>query len=196
MNEMLNWDVLFALAAGLGLAAACGLRVFAPLLVLGLAARFGPLTLSPGFAWAEGTPALIALGLATLLEITAYYVPWVDNALDAIAAPVALFAGVVAVAALTGDLPPWLRWTLAIVAGGGLAGLTQFATTLLRLKSTGMTGGLGNPVIATGEWIGAFTLAVIAVLVPLLALALAVGLVVLVFRGAKRLVARRAAPSA
>jgi len=182
-----EWEILFALGAGLGLAAACGLRVFAPLFVLGLAARFGPLSLSLGFAWAESTPALLALGLATLLEISAYYVPWLDHVLDAVAAPAALLAGALVVAALMGDLPPWLRWSVAIIAGGGLAGLTQAATTLLRLKSTATTGGLANPVVATGEWIGAITLAVIAVLLPLLALAVAVGLVVLALRMAQKL---------
>jgi len=186
MNDTLSWDLAWALGAGLGLAAACGLRVFAPLLVLGLAARFGPLSLSPGFAWAESTPALVALGLATLLEISAYYVPWLDHALDAIAAPVALVAGVFAVAALTGELPPWLRWSIAIIAGGGLAGLTQAATTLLRLKSTATTGGLGNPVVATGEWIGAIALAVVAVLLPLLALAAVVSLVIFAIGLAKK----------
>lgn len=188
-----DWDLLFALGAGLGLAAACGLRVFAPLLVLGLAARFGPLSLSPGFAWAESTPALLALGLATLLEISAYYVPWLDHALDTIAAPAALIAGALAMAALMGDLPPWLRWSLAIIAGGGLAGLTQAATTLLRIKSTATTGGLGNPIVATGEWVGAFTLAVIAVLLPLLALAAVVAIAIFAMRLAKKLMMRRPA---
>ncbi len=181
-----GWDLLWALGAGLGLAAACGLRVFAPLFVLGLAARFGPVTLAPGFAWAETTPALIALGLATALEISAYYVPWLDHALDAIATPVALFAGVFAVAAVTGDAPGWLRWSLAIVAGGGLAGVTQAASVLLRLHSGMTTGGLGNPVVATLEWVGAVALALVAVLLPLAALAAAAALAVFAFRAIRR----------
>jgi hypothetical protein len=179
-------EILFALGAGLGLAAACGLRVFAPLLVLGLAARFGHLPLSHEFAWAAGTPALISLGLATALEITAYYVPWLDHALDVIATPLALIAGALAVAAVVGDLPPSLRWGLAVIGGGGLAGLTQAASVLLRLKSTATTGGLANPVVATGEWVGALTLAVVAVLLPLLALAVVVLAMVWVIRSARR----------
>lgn len=195
MNDSGSWEILFALGAGLGLAAACGLRVFAPLLVLGLAARFTPFPLASGFAWAESTPALIALGLATLLEIAAYYVPWLDHALDAVATPAALLAGTLAVAAVVGDLPPWLRWSVAIIAGGGLAGLTQAATVLLRLKSTATTGGLGNPIVATAEWVGAFGLAVIAIALPLIALTAAVVLVVVALRMARRLaVGRTASP--
>ena len=195
MNDPGAWELLYALGAGLGLAAACGLRVFAPLLVLGLAARFTPLPLSSGFAWAESTPALIALGAATLLEISAYYVPWLDHALDSVATPAALLAGAVAVAAVMGDLPPWLRWIVAIVGGGGLAGLTQMASVLLRIKSTATTGGLGNPVVATAEWVGSFALAVIAVALPLLALAVAVVLVVVSIRMVRGLARRRATRS-
>lgn len=183
-----TFQLVVALAAGLGLAAACGLRVFAPLLVLGLAARFGHLPLAAGFAWASSAPALVALGFATLLEITAYYVPWLDHLLDTIATPVAVMAGMLAVAAVAGDLPPWLRWSAAIIGGGGLAGLTQGASVLLRLKSTATTGGLANPIVATGEWVGAIALAILAVLLPFLALALIALTLFALFRLAHRLV--------
>ncbi len=183
-----NVQIALALAAGLGLAAACGLRVFAPLLVLGLAGRFGHLPIASGFAWSTSVPALIALGFATVLEIGAYYVPWLDHALDAIATPAALIAGVLAVAAVSGALPPWLRWSTAIIGGGGLAGLTQGASVLLRLKSGALTGGLGNPVVSTGEWIGSIGLAIVAVLIPIVALAIVALLLVGVFRVAHRFV--------
>lgn len=181
-------QLVFALAAGLGLAAACGLRVFAPLLVLGLAGRFGHLPLASGFAWASATPALVALGVATVLEIAAYSVPWLDHALDTIATPAAILAGILAVAAVSGALPPWLRWSAAVVGGGGLAGLTQGASVLLRLKSGALTGGLANPVVSTGEGVGAIGLAVIAVLVPVVALVLVALLLVGAFRLVHRLV--------
>ena len=183
-----NVQLVLALAAGLGLAAACGLRVFAPLLVLGLAGRFGHLPLASGFAWASSGPAIVALGFATVLEIGAYYIPWLDHALDTIATPAALLAGVLAVAAVTGQLPPWLRWSTAIIGGGGLAGLTQGASVLLRLKSGALTGGLGNPVVSTGEWVGAIGLAIVAVLLPILALVVVVFLLISAFRLAHRMV--------
>ncbi len=189
-------EILLALGVGLGLAAACGLRVFAPLLVLGLAARYGALHLAPGFAWLASTPALVALGAAAVLEIAAYYVPWLDHALDALAAPAALMAGALAAVAVLGDLPPWLRWSVGLIGGGSLAGLAQGASTLLRLKSLALTGGLANPVVATGEWIGAFALALLAVAVPLLALALAVLVLAMVFRAVRRVAFGRRSPSA
>src|SRR5262245_28422198 len=142
---------LISVAIGLGLAAACGFRVFTPLLIAGIAAHWGSLPLASGFEWLASTPALIAFGTATILEIAAYYFPWLDHALDVVATPAAVLAGMVAAASVMTDLPPLLKWTATIIGGGGVAGLIQAASVLLRFKSTALTGGLGNPVVATGE---------------------------------------------
>ena len=182
-----NAETLISLAAGLGLSAACGFRVFVPLLVIGGAARAGLLTLSPGFSWMETTPALIAFGTATVLEVLAYYVPWLDHLLDILATPAAVIAGVVASAAVFVDLPPLVRWSVALVGGGAAAGLVQGATVALRLKSSAFTGGLGNPVLATAELAGSALLSILAVLIPLLGLLLLVAGMVAAFRLSGRL---------
>lgn len=167
-------DALIGVFAGLALSAAVGFRVFVPLLLTGLAARFGYLELTADMAWLGSDAALVALATATVLEVGAYYVPWLDNLLDAVATPIATAAGVIAWAAVTPELSPLLRWTLAIVAGGGAAGLVQSGTTLLRLHSSTFTAGLGNPVVATGELVGSLALSVLAVLAPVLAAVLVV----------------------
>jgi hypothetical protein len=157
---------------GLGLAAACGFRVFVPLLVAGVAARFGGLPLVPGFSWLGSTPALIAFSVATLIEIVAYYVPWVDNLLDVLATPTAVVAGILLMASTLVECGPFVRWTMAVLAGGGTAALFQGITTVARQVSSVTTGGLGNPVLATMESSGAAMLAVLAVTLPILALLL------------------------
>jgi Domain of unknown function (DUF4126) len=169
---MAVFDVVLSIALGVGLAAAVGLRVFLPLLVVGVAAYSGHLTLSSGFAWVATPAALLMLSVATLVEILAYYVPGIDNLLDTIATPAALIAGTVVAAAVMTDLPPLLRWTTAVIAGGGAAGLTQATTALLRAKSTLLTAGLGNPLLATAEWGGALGVALLAIFAPLAALVL------------------------
>ena len=161
--------------------------MFVPLLLTGLAARLGYIHLTPSMAWLDSDPALVALATATVLEIGAYYVPWLDNVLDAAATPAAITAGVVATAAVTPELPPLLRWTLAIVAGGGAAGVVHAGTALMRLKSSAFTVGVANPLVATGELAGSLILSGLALLAPLLAAL--VGVVVLVFL-ARRLVGR------
>jgi len=137
---------------GVGLAAACGFRIFIPPLIMSIAALSGNLTLSPSFAWIGTYPALITFAVATVLEITAYYVPWLDNFLDSIATPAAMVAGTIVTASMVSGMNPWMQWTLAIIAGGGAAGVVQATTVLTRAASTATTGGLGNPVVATAEW--------------------------------------------
>jgi hypothetical protein len=83
-------------------------------------------------------------------------------------------AGTIAAAAVMTDLPPAVRWTTAVIAGGGAAGVTQSVTSLLRAKSTVFTGGLGNAVVSTSEAGGALLVSVLALLAPLAALALVV----------------------
>ena len=179
-------ETLLSIGIGLGLSAACGFRVFVPLLVASIAAHTGYLTLAPGFEWVGTTQALYAFATATLLEILAYYVPWLDNALDALATPAAVMAGMLIGAAVFTDLPPFLKWSLAIIAGGAAAGMVQGATGLLRLKSTALTGGLANPVVSTLELVGSFVMAIVALMVPVVALLLAVVLCVGAFRLAGR----------
>jgi len=181
-------DTLLSVGIGLGLSAACGFRVFVPLLIASIAAQTGYLSLAPGFEWVGSPQAFYAFATATVLEILAYYVPWLDNALDTIATPAALIAGMLASAAVFTDLPPFFKWSLAIIAGGAAAGIVQGATTLLRLKSAAFSWGLGNPVISTAEFFGSLLMAVVAVTVPWVAFLLAVVVCIAAFRLARRIV--------
>lgn len=183
-------DYLFAAAIGISLAAAAGLRVFLPLLVIALAGRAGMVELSATFDWLVGWPAIAALGAAAAVEIAAYYMPGVDNLLDLLAGPLALVAGTLLVVAPLWELPPLVKWTTAIVAGGGAAAITQSLSSLLRLKSTLGTGGLANPAVATGELGGSLLLSALALLLPVASLALVVIVLVWVLR---RLARRNAA---
>ncbi len=190
------WPAVLSIAVGLGLAAACGFRVFVPLLIASLFARFGHLPLAGGFEWLASVPALIALGTATVLEVGAYYVPWLDHALDAVATPTAALAGMLAAAAVLTDLPPLLKWSISILGGGAAAGLIQGASVLFRLKSAALTGGVGNPVVSTVELLGAGTTALLAVLLPLVCLVLVATLLVVAFRATGRIIfGRRPAPT-
>jgi hypothetical protein len=166
---MSNFDIALSIALGIGLAAAVGFRVFLPLLVASVAAYTGHLQLSSSFAWLGSLPAITMLSAAAIAEVLAYYIPVVDNLLDTIATPVAVVAGTLVSAAVMVELPPMVKWTAAIIVGGGAAGLTQLMSTLLRAKSTAMTGGLGNSAIATAELGGALLLSMLALIAPLIA---------------------------
>jgi len=182
-------DTIASVFAGIGLAAACGFRVFVPLLVLSVASSLGAVPVAHDFAWIATTPALIALATATVMEIAAYYVPWLDHALDVIATPAAVVAGVVTTAAVVSDLAPTLRWALAIIGGGGVAGAIQGSTVLLRLKSGVTTAGVANPLVSTGETASSTVTSVLAVLVPVIAFLLVVATIVLLVWLARRALA-------
>ena len=188
-------DTVLSVLIGLGLAAACGFRVFVPLLVMSLASRagVGHLTLGDHFAWIGSTPALIAFSVATVLEIAGYYIPWVDNLLDTVATPTAVVAGILVTASAMGDTSPFLKWTLAVLAGGGTTAVFQGITSVARHVSSFTTGGLGNPVLATAEAGGSALLSVLAITLPVVAFLLIVGLL---YFGVKKLLFRRPAPRA
>jgi len=183
---MTGSDLALSIALGVVLAAATGFRVFLPMLIMSGAAYTGHLSLDNSFAWLATPFALTMLGVAALAEVLAYYVPGVDNLLDALATPAAFVAGTIVSAAVMTDLPPMAKWTAAVVAGGGTASLTQGVTTILRAKSTVMTAGLGNPVIATGELGGSILLSLLALAAPLAAVAVVILLLWLAFRLIRR----------
>ncbi|MBN2241566.1 MAG: DUF4126 domain-containing protein [Acidobacteria bacterium] len=165
-------ETLFSVVVGLGLSAACGFRIFLPLLVMSVASVAGHLTLSSGFEWIGTYPALLAFAVATVLEIAGYYIPWVDNFLDVAGAPAAVIAGTVAMASSVTDASPFLRWSLAIIAGGGIAATFHATTGMVRAASSIKTAGLGNFILATAEAVGASAFSILAVVLPLVGLAI------------------------
>jgi hypothetical protein len=164
-------ETLMSMFVGIGLSAACGFRVFVPLLVMSIASRSGHLNLSSGFEWIGAYPALLAFAIATVTEIAGYYIPWVDHLLDVIAAPAAVVAGITVMASSVVGVSPFLRWSLAIIAGGGIAAAFQAITGLARVSSTATTAGLANPVVATAEAAGATVFSVLAIAIPLVCIA-------------------------
>lgn len=164
-------ETFLSICLGIGLSAACGFRVFVPMLVMSVASISGHLTLSPGFQWVGTYPALIAFSVATAVEIAGYYIPWVDHALDTIATPAAVVAGIVVSASVVTGMSPLLKWTLVIVAGGSAAGLVQGATVMTRAASGATTAGLANPLVATIELGGALAASLAAILAPIVFLA-------------------------
>lgn len=173
-DRVRGMSTLLSVLLGVGLSAACGFRIFVPFLIVGIAARTGHVTLGSSFAWMASTPALVALAVATVLEVGAYFVPWLDHVLDLMATPAAVIAGVVMTASVVTGLDPMMKWSLALIAGGGIAGTVQALTVGTRKVSLLTTGGLGNPIVATAELCGSIVMAVLAIAVPLAAFAVIV----------------------
>lgn len=175
-------ETVIGLTIGTGLSAASGFRVFVPLLGLSIATMSGYLTLSQGFQWLGTWPALIAFATASVLEICAYYIPWVDNMLDALMTPAAVVAGTISTASLMGDVSPFLKWSAAIIAGGGISAIVQGGTVALRAKSSAATGGMTNSMLSSVELAGSTLLTVCAIVIPVICLVIVVWICVIMAR--------------
>ncbi|MGV3637531.1 MAG: DUF4126 domain-containing protein [Flavobacteriales bacterium] len=177
-------DLLLSIGVGIALAAACGLRVFLPLFVASVLGHWdvGGVGLREGFGWMAEWPAMIAFGVATVAELLAYSIPFVDHLLDLLAVPLSTVAGTLVAVSTFIDLPPLVSWGLALIAGGGLAGLISAGAATARVASTVKTAGLGNPVVATVETGGALVLSLLAWFLPVLAIGLVIVLLVAVVR--------------
>lgn len=160
-------ETILCVCLGIGLAAACGFRVFVPFLIMSIASLSGHLQLAHGFEWIGTYPALITFSVATALEIGGYYIPWVDHLLDTVATPAAVVAGIIVTASVVSGMSPLLKWSLAVIAGGTAAGVVQGTTVLVRGASTLTTGGLANPLFATAELASSISLSVAALIAPL-----------------------------
>lgn len=182
MNEA---DIILAAMMGISLAAASGFRVFLPPFLLSLAVRsdFIELDLAgTSFEYFDTNIAVILLGVATVVEFAAFYIPWVDNLLDTIASPAAVIAGASMTAIVLTGSDPIVQWTIAIIAGGGVAGVIQTATVATRGLSTALTLGTANPIVATAENIASVALTIVALLAPLLAGIFAILIIFLMVR--------------
>ncbi len=191
---MSTFEIIYHVSIGLGLSAACGFRVFLPPFIMSIAALNGQLELTGTFEHLATYPAAVILGVATVAEIGAYYVPWIDNLLDSIASPAAVTAGVLVSAASLGGFDPTVQWTLAAIAGGGGAAMIQAGTVAARALSSVTTGGLGNSAVSTGEGAAATGMSLMAIFLPIIALALGAAAIFFAVRYIRRHRAQRDEP--
>jgi hypothetical protein len=190
----MDYHLLTNIAMGIALSACAGFRVFVPMLASSLAAHFHIIDLPSDINWLGSWPAIICFGTASIAEIGAYYIPFIDNVLDAIATPLSIAAGTVlafSIFPISGQ-EPLLRWVVALLAGGTAAGTIHLGTGLLRLFSSKTTAGVGNVVLATTENAAAISGSLLSFVIPILAAVLLLGLICfIVIKFFKKIVKRR-----
>ena len=184
---MNNLEIIMLVIIGFSLSATCGFRVFVPLLGLSIASYFDLINLNSEFDWMGTLPVIIAFSIATILEMTAYLIPWVDNALDAIASPVAIIAGIIVSASIITDMSPLIQWTLAVIVGGGSAGTIQTSTVALRGTSTATTGGFTNFLISLFEDFISIIITILVIIAPIIAFILILLFLLLSYKIIKRI---------
>ncbi|MEL6939587.1 MAG: DUF4126 domain-containing protein [Cyanobacteria bacterium J06598_1] len=167
-------NALISVCLGIGLSTSTGFRILVPFACLSAASLYGNFDLPAEMAWLNSYPALIGLVIGTLIEVAAYYIPWVNDALDTVELPASVIAGTYLTGAFAADLPSLLQWSLALVAGGGIAGSINGLTGVTRLATNSATGGAATPVTSSLEWMSALVLAILAITLPLLALVISI----------------------
>jgi len=175
-------ETIFSILLGIALAASVGFRIFVPLFVLSIASYYDIIPLNENWQWLGSTSAMIALGIATLVEIGAYLIPWLDNLLDTIAVPLAAIAGTAVMLSTMADLDPVITWSLAIIAGGGTATAIKASTSTARLTSTATTGGIANPIVSMVESGTAIMLSILSFIAPVLAIIFVIIILWLLFK--------------
>lgn len=180
-------ETIISIFLGIGLAASAGFRIFLPLFALSLASYFDIWDLNENWQWIGSISALMILGIATLVEIFAYYIPYIDNLLDTIAVPLAAVAGTVVMVSTVANLGPEITWAMAIIAGGGTAAVISGASGATRLASTATTVGIANPVISTVETVTALITSIVTIFLPVVGFALVLLIVFVIFKIFKKI---------
>ncbi len=162
-------ETAIGIMIAVGLAAACGFRIFVPPLVVGVAHMLGWVELASGMEWIGSPVAVTCFAVATCVEVAAYLIPVVNNALDVVTTPAAVVAGTVVASSTLVELSPFIQWTLAAIAAATVTGSIQVASASGRAATTTTTAGAGSPVFSFIETIGSVITAVLAVLLPIVA---------------------------
>ncbi|HQW10945.1 MAG TPA: DUF4126 domain-containing protein [Saprospiraceae bacterium] len=162
----IHWLIAFCL--GIGLSAACGIRMFLPLLLIAVNQRFHLLDTSYHVDWLDSNLALIILITATVIEISAYYIPLIDHILDVVNVPLVFVAGLLSMASILPDMPLYMDKVLGLIVGGSTAVTINGLVGIGRLKSTTLSAGTTNPFYATIENVMTIVITVLSFLIPII----------------------------
>jgi len=162
-------DILTAL----GLALPAGLNAYIPLLGLALAQRFGVLALRNPWSGIGEWWVIGLISALLLIEFFADKIPAVDHLNDALQSFVRPAAGAVVALAASGQAGE--NYPVAMVALGViLAGGVHIAKASARPVVNASTAGVGAPVVSLLEDFVAAASTVLAILAPVLVVALAI----------------------
>jgi hypothetical protein len=175
--DAIHW--VFAALLGLSLAASTGLNTFLPLALLSAAAKWhvAGVQLSGPFAWLGSDAALIALGIATVIEVVGDKIPAVDHALDSFGTFIRPIVGSAAFAAALGHADPVTASIIGLIVGGTTTFGVHAAKSGTRVASTASTMGCANPLISVAEDTAALGITATGLFLPLLVPVALAGLV-------------------
>tara|TARA_B100000674_G_scaffold252660_1_gene208377 strand:- start:509 stop:1087 length:579 start_codon:yes stop_codon:yes gene_type:complete len=164
------FEYLIILSSAFVLASACGFRVFVPPMLISLIYKLGIIELNETWNWLRNPWVFSILAIATLIEVFAYYLPWLDHLLDVFSTPSAIAAGTLLSAISLEGVNPSLQWFLAVVGGGSSAAIIQASSVSIRLASSLSSAGFGNLLISSIELFFAISIVLIVIFFPIFSL--------------------------
>jgi uncharacterized membrane protein len=194
--SFLNASLLIQIALGVSLAACAGLRAFLPLLVMSILARFNYIAVGETFSWIGSTPTLVIFSAATIIEILGDKFPAVDHLLDTFGTFAKPIAGTILFSTVVVKFDPVLAVVLGIMVGGTVSEVVHIEKSGLRVSSSLISGGAGNPVISVIEDIIAVVGIIISFLAPIIMVALVLLGIYLMYRFYKKICRKKVAPTA
>lgn len=159
-------DWILPVFLGVGLSAATGIRIFLPFFIISLCSYFDLLSFGDQFSWLDNPYVVIALGVATAVEIAGYYIPLIDHILDIIATPMAFIAGIISMSSALPEMPMYFDNLLSLIIGGGTAVSINGMMGFWRVKTTASFFGFANPAFSTIENILSGLFTVLSFLIP------------------------------
>ncbi|TDP92635.1 uncharacterized protein DUF4126 [Leucobacter luti] len=194
---------MLELVTGATLAVSAGLNAYIPLLGLGLLSRFTDVVQLPaGWSWLENGWALGILGVLLLIEVFVDKVPALDTVNDVLQTVVRPASGGMVFAAGSASdtfaVPDPASFVTSaqfwpFVLGIAIALVPHLLKTIARPVLNALSAGAGTAVASFFEDVGAVLLTVLAVIVPLVALAGVALILVLLIRRLSRGLRERAA---
>ena len=177
-------ELAAALGRTLGLSFAAGINLYATVVVLSLASRFGWVELPEQFQTLDSN---IVIGLAIVLyavEFAADKIPWVDSAWDTVHTFIRPIGGALIAVVALGEASPTLE-ALVAVLGGSVAASTHLTKAGTRVAVNASPEPVSNWVMSFAEDAFVIGLGSLAIAYPVAALVVVVGLlgVILAFFG-------------
>lgn len=143
-------DILASLGRTMGFSFAAGINLYATIAILGLASRFGWVSLPPQYEVFNNTWIIGGAIALYLVEFVADKIPWVDSVWDAVHSVVRPIGGAAIAVATLGDASPTVE-TFVALTGGALAASTHFSKAGTRVIANASPEPFTNWALSLGE---------------------------------------------
>jgi hypothetical protein len=143
-------DILASLGRTMGFSFAAGINLYATIAILGLASRFGWVSLPPQYHVFDSNWIIGGAIALYLIEFVADTIPWVDSVWDAVHSVVRPIGGAAIAVATRGAASPTVE-TFVALTGGALAASTHFSKAGTRVLANASPEPFSNWALSLGE---------------------------------------------